>query len=634
MNTNASFRQYCETYFARLVWGFAKSLDDTGVRSWLNGHFNQKDFGGAADMATRIFPALCAWLSDKQRPRQVVFKGERVDVEGLVRKIFENAFDPKCAGYWAGDGRPYNQFVVESSVIGYGAWLVRDTVWPTLSESVKKNFAAWMEEFGKEAVRNNWQLFLICNHAARRALGLPFDQRTIDEAWAYINTLERGDGFMTDGPEGHFDDYQWWVFGTHEMFYLQMMGGVDKVLDERVRTRLRKRLEAFPYMFGADGSYTEYGRSLTYKFGRLGSPVLGYALGLWPHSGGMLQRLVRRHLEHYDNVGAIDRATHTIRQEVGAHGHADVRESYINTGHPYWAMHAFSALWQVPAEDAFWTGGDAMLPVEEGDFRRAVPAAGWLFAGAKATGHVLRYTMGTHHGAGSMQSKYAKFVYSSHFPMNIAAVEGDYGPDAALCLTDGVRWTHPTVYDKFAVDARWVRATYTLKIADHDVAVETVLAPLGDGEWHVRVHKLVVPVDGLKAVEGGLTLGYDSAEHVTKYVDALTSSVSGANNRGQRHSLIHGVRGYDRAVMPQAWRGRDRVNLVYLAAITPMLEATLRTGANVLVCVAHATRAHNHHAPKPQAIVTVDVTWEKDGTVMVTSPEGELRVPGLIYSYV
>lgn len=608
MNTNVSFREYVHGYFARLVCGYARALDDSGVRGWINGHFNASDAGGCSDLTTRIFPALCAYLADPSRPRVLRWRGYQANVEDLVRSVFQNMFDPASPGYYGKEGLPaIDQRTVESSMLAYGAWLLRDTLLPTLPEAARQRFADWLAYFGREAHPNNWQLFLIVNQAVRQALGWPHDPAVIDTGWERINAFERADGWLTDGPEAHFDDYNWWVFGTHELWWVELTNRTSP-LAQRILARTRRRLEDFPYFFAADGSYAEFGRSLTYKFGRLGCAVHAAKLGMWPHSAGMLQRLVRRHLAWYDNHGGIDRATDLVRQELTAHGSPDIREPYINTGHPYWCMHAFVALWQLPTDHPLWSAAEEPLPVEAADFTHTVAPAGWLLAGVHKGGHVLRYALGSRHGKtvyAPMAAKYAKFTYGSHFPFNVGTVEGDPAHDAALCLTDGTHWAHPEVYDRFAISNTHLRAAYTVAVGGHLVPVETILIPRG--ETCVRIHRLHAPAGGLRAVEGACALGYGSAVAVHKRVDAATSSASAAG----RTSAIRAVGGYSRAAMPAAFRGNERINAVFDRAIIPALEADLPAAPHLLVSVAVASLSGEIAWPR------IAAEWQPDGTVRV-----------------
>lgn len=622
------FRGFCEQFFVRLCRGYAGALDGSLVRAWVNGPKSHEDFGGNWVMSARMFPALAAWLAHPDRPRRVSARGQTIDLEELASAVLERAFDPAHPAFWGRDGMPAtSQRTVESSVVGYAAWLLRDSMLPRLEPEPLENLQRWLEHFTSRApLQNNWSLFWIVNHAARRALGWTFDPDTIEQSWVQIESLHRGDGWMTDGAEQAFDDYNWWVFGTHSCMALQLdaVGGPDR--RERVRGWLQQRLEAFPFFFAADGSYPEFGRSLSYKFARLGFPLLGYQLGLWPHGPGMLKRLVRLHLSHYDNLGAIDRHTDVVRQTLSEFGHPDVRERYIDTGHPYWCMQPFWALWQLPDDDPLWTVPEEPLPVERADFRRVVAPAGWILTGENASGQVQRHTIGSHAGG----AKYGKFLYGSHFPVNVGRVESDVGADAALCVTDGDRWAHPGAYEAFAATQQFLRGRYAFRLGAVTVACETVIVP--DGNGAVRTHRLDVPdgTAGLRIVEGGAPLGYGAGVPVVPSFErtgpwSMVFDVVGTS------SWIYGVSGYDRALRPQGFRGRDDLNAVHQFALTPMLARDGVIGRVVLVCyaMASAPAPGPFTQPEPPARPEVDASWDDDGTVTVTVAAATVVVPPL-----
>lgn len=627
MLSSPDFRTYCEAYFARLCFGYDQSLDDSRIRAWLHGHKNPSDSGGAWDMSTRMFASLAAWLSNPERPRAFFLRGHKVDVEQLVRSVLINAFDPEKPGFWGRDlHQRREQRTVESSMLAYGAWLLRDTKLHGVPARALECFQQWLEYFGSgDLVRGNWNLFWIVNHAARKALGWKYDQAVIDTAWERIEALEREDGWLTDGHENHFDDYNWWVFGTHEAFWAQMDGANNPERARRIVERTRKRLEVFPHFFGANGSYSEYGRSLSYKFARLGTPLHALREGYWPHSRGMLKRLVRRHLGFYDDNGAIDRRFDTVRQELSEVGHPGVRDNYINTGHPYWCMHGFVALWQIPDNDPFWTCEEEPLPIEQEDFSRTVKSAGWIVMGDKAGGQVLRYNLGTQNGHGDYAAKYGKFMYGSHFPVDFGTADGDYGPDSVLCLTDGDHWAHPGDYDAFATAESYLRGRYTLGVGKHSIVCETILIPRGTA--CLRIHKIKVPkqVKSLLAVEGGAALGYQPGTTASKDVDAKKKQSLVWN--GNRASLIRGIKGYTRAVRAQGFRGNDRLNGIWDRAVTPTLEAKLPSGKEALLV--SWTLAVTTGLPKPLQDPKVSVMWKKNGDVELTWDGRKLKVPAL-----
>jgi hypothetical protein len=626
------FRLFCERYFARLVGGYARALDDTLIRAFLHGHKCPSDAGGCLDACSRMFPALAAWLADPCRPRVLDTRHGRIDLELLARAVLQRAFDPREKGFWGRDEfGVVSQHTVEASMIAYGAWLLRHSILPTITPRATECLKAWLARFGSgPIVANNWNLFWIVNHAARKALGWEHSRETIDQAWRSIDAMERDDGWMTDGAEGFFDDYNWWVFGFHELAWLQMDGSTNATQAQTVGRRVRRRLEDWAFFFGADGSYSEYGRSLSYKFARLGCPILAHKLGLWPHPPGLLKRIVRRHLEHYDNLGAVDRATDTVRQTLSEFGHAGVRERYINTGHPYWCMQAFAAMWQLGDDDPLWSAEESPLPVESGDFSRTIRAPGWILTGCRRTGQVQRHSLGSRHGQGQYAAKYAKFLYSTHFPPNVGSVAGDFGPDSALCITDGMHWAHPAPYERFAAGDGWLRAAYTLSLPGCDVPCQTILLPQSD-ESSLRVHRLAIPVGNgpLRIVEGAPPLGYEPGELPVATAEQLTLTSRAACS--DRVVLIQGLRGYTRALRPQGLGGQEHLNAVHARAITPMLESSIPAAFGrelILACRVLATpKAPAGGTPREDGAGTVSVDWRPDGIVRIALGGRLTQVP-------
>lgn len=206
-------------------------------------------------------------------------------------------------------------------------------------------------------------------------------------------------------------------------------------------------------------------------------------------------------LTFYDGLGAIHRGADTVRQTLSEAGSRDVREACIDTGHPYWCMLAFAALWKIDANDEFWTVPEEPLPVERADFLRPVRPAGWLLAGDAASVQVQRHFPADSGGP----PKYTKYLYGTHFPVNVGGVDGDIGPEAALCITDGTHWTHAGPYQQVEVGERWLRGRGVLHVGPHEVEIETVLAPFGQAA--VRVHRLSIPSGPRPAGRRGRSAG-------------------------------------------------------------------------------------------------------------------------------
>ena len=633
--------------WSRLVAGWADHLDETGARTLIEGVPNAADQGGSYEGVTRMLWGLGGWLSQPDRPVVVTWRGQSYDTLALTHRALVNGTDPASPGYWgtAPTRGEYDQRTVESGQVALSLWQTRDRLWATLAEREQANLLAWLERFGRppSAWHSNWALFWALNHAGRRALGLPHDAAVIESALAYLDGVYCGEGWYDDGPRrgvDAFDDYNWWVFGTH-VLALALLDGRQKA-DGRRQTaegqqtvspwslapdpsplleRTRLVLRHYPYFFAADGGYTEYGRSLSYKFARLGVALWAYRLGLWPHPVGMLRRLVGRHLRWYVDRGAV-RPDGTLRQSLTVEGSAAVREPYIATGSTYWAMLAFAGLWSLPDADPFWTTDEEPLPVEQGDFVRVFPQPGWVVAGTQATGTVQRFNAGSH----KYPAKYSKLVYTTLAPFNVGTVDGQPAPDGALCLTDGVRLAHRDGCEAWAVgEPGWLRARYCLAVGDQAYTVDTTLVVRG--EVHLRAHRLTrippavsttpQPAPVVQAVEGPAPLGYWTGETPT-IVGSEAEGWEGAWV-GERMVAIQRLRGYDGQRPAAAWGGRPDLNAVYGAYVLPLLHVGWVQPAHELVCLCYVGR------PDPalnlRALVQ-DAMWLEDGTLRVRWADG------------
>ncbi len=616
--------------WARLVAGWARSLDASGARTLMAGVPNPADAGGSYEGVTRMLWGLGGWLSRLDRPAVLHWRGEAFDLDALTRRALVAGTDPDSPGYWgAAPARgEYDQRTVESGQVAFALWQTRERIWARLGERERQNLIAWLDRFGQRpaAWRNNWALFWTLNHAARKALGAAHDQDVIDSSLDYLEGVYCGDGWYDDGPRrgvNHFDDYNWWVFGAHVLAWAQCDGATQPERRARLLDRARQGQAHFPYFFAADGAYTEYGRSLSYKFARLGAPLWAYRLGAWPHPVGLLRRLVGRHLRWYVDRGAL-RADGTLRQALTAEGSVAIREGYISTGATYWAMLAFAGLWSLPDDDPFWTAPEEPLPVERGDFTRVFPQPGWVVAGNARTGAVQRFNARSQH----YPAKYGKFVYSTIAPFNPGLVDGEPAPDAMLSLTAGQEWGHRTDTLASAVgEPGWLRMRHEQRVGGGTHRIDTTIVVRGD--LHLRAHRVTldpsirVPIG---AVEGAAPLGFPVGALPTIESDPAAGWERAAADG--RAVAIARLRGYDGQRRAAAWRGRDGINSVYGQYLMPLLAVDRLESRHDLICLVHLGAADFDITELTS--VVADAGWSEDGAFSVTWRDGTaVQVPPL-----
>ena len=572
--------------WARLVAGWANSLDSQGARNLFDGYPNHADIGGSYEGVTRMLWGLGGWLSQPDRPATVSWRGVTYDIEALTRRALVNGCDPTSLAYWGIEydpSRPHDQRTVETGQIAFALWQSKDRIWDTLGDNDKSNIYDFLERFARPPVttRSNWSLFWVLNHACRKALGLPYDQTIIDTVIDdYLDHVYCGDGWYDDAYRanvGYFDDYNLWVFGSHVLAWAQVDGHTKPERRDALLARIGLLMDKLPYFFASEGAYSEFGRSLAYKFARLGAPLWAYKLGAWPHSTGLLRRLVGRHLRWYVDRGAI-RPDGTLRQSLTATGSPEIVERYISTGATYWAMQAFGGLWSLPDDDPFWTTDEDPLPAEKEDFRKTYAQPGWIFQSNK--GEVQRYNAGSMKG---IDAKYAKLAYSTQFPFNVGTSNGMPSPDSMLCLMDGVVRGQRTGNLAFAVDdAGWMRVVWEQYVNGLTHTIDTVIVVRG--EHHIRAHRVQLSPEHkspLKLIEGGWPLGYSAGEVPIIRQNASFCTATLAMNRT---SGIYNIFGYDGATL---WQGTPHINSVYPYDVLPILTVDAVSDGHELLCLVH-----------------------------------------------
>lgn len=621
MNPSPFTHQEAVNLWSRLVAGWANSLDNAGARTLIDGYPNHADIGGAYEGVTRMLWGLGGWLSQPERSPIVTWRGESYDVEALTRRALINGCNPSSPSYWGieyNPNRSHDQRTVETGQIAFALWQSKDRIWDKLDQESQTHVYDFLERFARQPVTtgNNWSLFWVLNHASRKALGLPYDQSIIDQIIGnYLDQVYCGDGWYDDAAKcgtGYFDDYNFWVFGSHVLAWAQVDGDTMPERRDELLERIRLLMLEYPYFFAANGAYTEFGRSLAYKFSRLGAPLWAYKMGVWSHSTGMLRRLVGRHLRWYIDRGAI-RNDGTLMQSLTANGSPEIVERYISTGATYWAMQAFGGLWSLTDNDPFWTTDEAPLPAEIEDFTRVYAHPGWILKAKN--GDVQRFNAGSMKG---VDAKYAKFVYGTQHPFNVGLSNGFPSPDNMLSLTDGIANGQRSKNLAHTVDeSGWMRIRWEQELNGKTHIIDTVII-LKD-EHHIRAHRIQLSSDQLTPlgiIEGCSPLGYSAGEvpmtHGTK-----TSYAATINNH---ITTIYNIKGYDTATL---WQGASTINSVYPYYVLPVLTASTITSGTTLICAVYdGVTQPDFELPKP-----IQGTWLDDETFQLIIGDEEIIIP-------
>jgi hypothetical protein len=523
-----------EQFFGEIVRGFARNARATSPT------FAVCDFPGGTKLkncvarsgktyvsVARMLPALAAMYAAGRRV-------EGVDIGAILLAAFRNAFDPASRDYWEEPpAQKSNQRQVEASLVGWSLWRAGDSLLARLTSRERANIQAWLASCTRVAERkHNHAWFSAINHAARLGLAQRWKEFSGNEQWmlADLDALDKmgtpGDGWYSDSLTlPIFDYYNFWTFASHFLEWRQIIGRKYPEIAERFQGRLRLFLEKTPYFFSADGSHPLFGRSLIYRWAVLLPLVAAYEQGLWPHSPGLLRRIVRLSLEYHSRTGSYDGAAGKLRETYSAQGTAGLREFYVDNGHPYWCMPAFSYL-ALPRTDPFWTAPEEPLPVERGDYLLRFDGPRMLLAGTRASGQVrwIQAQCAYHHVR--YRDKYIKFSYSSHFPFNIIPREDRCPWDAALVFRNPAtgNMAARAAVDMGELTADGVHMRWHTELDGRAISVESTIRV--SGEFETRRHE-VTGAEGFEALEGSAALGLQAGEQPSRSGGILRSGATG-----------------------------------------------------------------------------------------------------------
>jgi hypothetical protein len=319
---------------------------------------------------------------------------------------------------------------------------------------------------------------------------------------------------------------------------------------------------------------------------------------VWPHSPGLLRRIVRTNLAYHWELGAFDPAAKKLRETFSAEGTPAVRDFYIDNGSPYWATLGM-LMYSIPASDPFWTAPEEPLPVERGDFKVRFEGPRMMVVGTRATGQVRWIQARNAPKSWRYRDHYTKFVASSHFPFNIIQEEKRAPWDGALVFrnraTGNMAGRIGVIDGELLEDG--VKTHWFTELDGHRIEVSSRIRL--DGEFEGRVHTILNPeaLQGMEVdlLEGSHALGLRTGEKADETRGADDWRLLRSPRTGYAVASWR-IAGYDALDVAESFEesGNTRVNLVYPRSATITLVTRLPGAARF---------ASLHYAsPKPLSL--------------------------------
>lgn len=575
-------------HFTEILSGYLRNLERTTPQSFAVCDFPDgtklkgclTPSGKTYVSVARMLPAIAEYVAAGRASKSFSFRGGETTLVDLLLNTFRHAFDPVHEHYW---GEPVadkpTQRTVESALVAIALHRLGPAFVEKLTPAERTNVNRWLASCTVFPEReNNHAWFTATNQAARLELSRSFAEFKGDESWMIadleaMNALAPAgeDGWYSDSPTlPLFDIYNFWTFGNFPLFWSRIIGHRYEKWDTIFKNRVRQFLEKTPYFFAADGSFPLFGRSLSYRWATLSPLLLGYEMKLWPHSPGLLRRIVRTHFRWWWDLGAYDADRGKLLETLTPDGTPAASDIYVDNGHPYWAMLSYT-LFSIPRTDPFWSAPEEPLPVEKDDFTIRLETPRMIVSGMKASGQIRWLQARNISKRETYRDKYTKFVCSSHFPMNVLK-EKDYAPwDQAVVFrsSEGRCATRLTVTEGLLVEDG-VLTTWTTKLGDQEISITTVVRIAGDFEFRKhRIHERVEEFSGWEILEGSSALPLKKIEEpkITVSGDAIAI----LNDAGNL-VMSWRVGGYQKSEVSTTFdpTGQKRVNILHagVAVIT------------------------------------------------------------------
>ncbi|QFZ21006.1 DUF2264 domain-containing protein [Saccharothrix syringae] len=318
------------------------------------------------------------------------------DLAGWYAEGIAAGTDPGSPERWVRlDEHP--QAKVEAASLALALDLTRPWLWDRLDPGVRQRVVDYLAPAVGDPTypRINWVWFRLVVQAFLRDVGGPWSADDVAEDLATHDGFRREDGWLADGHERAFDHYTGWALHVYPQLWARMPGaaGFAEQRREHDTALLDRFLLDAVHLVGGDGSPLLQGRSLTYRFAAAAPFWAGALAGVPSTPPGVLRRAATIVVRHFTERGAPDGRG---LLSLGWHGPwPRIAQSYSGPGSPYWAVKGMLGL-VLPADHPVWAAEEQPLPVERGDYVRAIRAPGWLVSGT-TDGVVRVVNHGTDH---------------------------------------------------------------------------------------------------------------------------------------------------------------------------------------------------------------------------------------------
>lgn len=375
--------EYLFRYLLTGFWSYQSAIPSLvnyyGLASWYDARVQ------AMEGFTRFLPLICAWLSAGHSSQVALLNGEVIDLEEIIHGGLLAGTDPASEGYW-GEMTNCDQRICESAFLALSYRLMPDSIWKRFSPTEKKQMVDYiLKSNGKIITDNNWNMFPVWINKVAASLGFEHEEEEVQTHFDRIKSFYRGEGWFTDGqPQGkdRFDYYNVFIFH----FFLHWLMVFEPEFEGKfIKAAVGRFLETYPYLLTPAGVPFR-GRSIPYRMALAAPVIAGCRLDPPLIPPGQARRAFDTLMTHFITRGAIARGTVTQ-----GYYQEDLRwlDVYIGPASSLLSLAGLALALSIPFDEPFWTDPELPLPVEQGDFRLAIPSIDWEILGFQGNREVI-----------------------------------------------------------------------------------------------------------------------------------------------------------------------------------------------------------------------------------------------------
>ena len=319
---------------------------------------------------SRVLCGMSAWFNAKNIAEWEKEK-QQFYLELAINAV-ENAVDEEAEDFVFAKkkGLFLPQVLVDTAFLALAFTRAKERLWDKLNEKTKKKLIDCFKETRQiMPYYCNWILFsgmieaFLC-----RVQESDFDIVRIDYSYKQMDSWYMGDGLYSDGPFYHMDYYNSYVIQPFLLEILELVKAHyrDYSLHYQSVLRRAKRYARLQEMtIHPDGTFTPYGRSITYRMGAFHHlAAMAYYQMLpkeltAPQVRCALTKVIRKCLEvpnTFDSEGWLNIGLYGDQKGLG--------EVYISTGSLYLCTTAFLPL-GLDNDSPFWAGESTAITMEK-----------------------------------------------------------------------------------------------------------------------------------------------------------------------------------------------------------------------------------------------------------------------------